>query len=459
MNFITMKRILFLSITALILACSQQPKTEEPVKNVLVNSQVENLNWVEDAVIYEVNIRQFTPEGTFNAFSSHISRLKTLGVDVLWLMPIHPIGEKNRKGTMGSYYSVKDYKAVNPEFGTMGDLKMLVEQAHLQGMYVIIDWVANHTSWDNVWIEEHPDWYAKDSTGNMYYPADWTDVVQLDYDVPELHDGMIDAMQYWIDEADIDGFRCDVAGMVPVEFWNKARTTFDEGKPVFMLAEDEKTYELVEKAFDMNYAWHLHHIMNQIAKGEADAVTLKDYFAQYDSIFSKGVIRMNFITNHDENSWNGTVFERFGDGMKTFAVMSFTVPGMPLIYSGQEAGLNKRLDFFEKDAIDWTNEEYVEFYQTLITLKKEYEVFWNGADGGSMEVLATDNDSVFVFNRSKGNDDIFVLLNLSEAENTLTIPEGFAGAYEEYFTEETEILNAGEELVLEPWQYNVYIAK
>lgn len=454
-----MKKALYIILVAVTFACGQQTPTEEITKNVLIDSKVESVNWAEDAVIYEVNIRQYTPEGTFNAFIPHISRLGELGVDILWLMPIHPVGEKNRKGTLGSYYAVKDYKAVNPEFGSIDDLKSLIDQAHMQGMYVIIDWVANHTAWDNAWITEHPEWYAKDSTGEMYYPADWTDVVQLDYNVDELHEGMIDAMHFWIDEADIDGFRCDVAGMVPVEFWDKARATFDEGKPVFMLAEDEQNYKLMENAFDMNYAWHLHHLMNEIAKGNDSVHALKEYFAQYDTVFSENVIRMNFITNHDENSWNGTVFERMGDGVKAFAVMSFTVPGMPLIYTGQEVGLNKRLAFFEKDEVDWSGEEYTEFYQSLITLKKENDVFWNGEAGGSLELLCVKNKQVFAFKRANGNDNVYVLLNLAGVENNIVLPEGFAGAYKEYFSDETEILNAGDELALAPWEYKVLIAK
>jgi glycosidase len=356
-----MKNVLYVLLAVVFFACTSQSTEQAEATKTTVQRTVETVEWAEDAIIYEVNIRQFTPEGTFTAFKPHIARLKDLGVDILWIMPIHPIGEKNRKGTLGSYYSVKNYKGVNPDFGTLDDFKTLVEEAHLNGMYVIIDWVANHTAWDHDWINENPDWYAKDSLGNMYYPADWTDVCQLNYDNEELHEGMIDALEYWVEEADIDGYRCDVAGMVPTKFWNKARIALDEIKPVFMLAEDEHTYDLMNSAFDMNYAWHMHHIMNQIAKGEESVKELVHYYERYDTIFPKSVYRMNFITNHDENSWNGTVFERLGDGVKTFAVMSYTIPGMPLIYTGQEAGNSKRLEFFEKDEVDWSNEEYVPF--------------------------------------------------------------------------------------------------
>lgn len=450
-----MKQIIYVLMALSLMACGTkpQPKQQEPV--TFVKRTATTVDWAKDAVIYEVNLRQYTPEGTIEAFIPHLARLKELGVDILWLMPIHPIGEKNRKGSLGSYYSVKDYKAVNSDFGTLDDLKSLVEEAHMQGMYVIIDWVANHTSWDHNWITEHPEYYAKDSLGNMYYPADWTDVCQLDYKQQGLHQAMIDALKFWVEEADIDGYRCDVAGMVPVEFWNKARVALDSIKPVFMLAEDEHTYGLMEKAFDMNYAWHMHHIMNQLAK-KADSVSaLREYFERYDTIFPSSVIRMNFITNHDENSWNGTEFERMGEGVKTFAVMSFTLPGMPLLYTGQEAGLNKRLEFFEKDQVNWSNETMVPFYQSLTTLKKENEVFWNGAAGGSMQVLDTTHQSVFVFKRVKGEQEVYVVLNLSAENQEIIVPGGMEGAYKEYFSSQTEVMNAGEKLQLEAWAYKV----
>ncbi|HBH49398.1 MAG TPA: alpha-amylase [Bacteroidales bacterium] len=450
-----MKNVLYVLLAVVFFACTSQSTEQAEATKTTVQRTVETVEWAEDAIIYEVNIRQFTPEGTFTAFKPHIARLKDLGVDILWIMPIHPIGEKNRKGTLGSYYSVKNYKGVNPDFGTLDDFKTLVEEAHLNGMYVIIDWVANHTAWDHDWINENPDWYAKDSLGNMYYPADWTDVCQLNYDNEELHEGMIDALEYWVEEADIDGYRCDVAGMVPTKFWNKARIALDEIKPVFMLAEDEHTYDLMNSAFDMNYAWHMHHIMNQIAKGEESVKELVHYYERYDTIFPKSVYRMNFITNHDENSWNGTVFERLGDGVKTFAVMSYTIPGMPLIYTGQEAGNSKRLEFFEKDEVDWSNEEYVPFYKSLAELKKENEVFWNGASGGDMEILELSDTNVFAFKRVNADDEAVVLLNLSGDEKSIVLPEGMAGAYKDFFTDETFILNAGEKISLAPWDYKV----
>ncbi|MCD4697158.1 MAG: alpha-amylase, partial [Bacteroidales bacterium] len=333
-------------------SCKQQAKKTEHVSGKETSNIASAPEWSKNANIYEVNIRQYTPEGTFKAFESHLPRLKNMGVNILWFMPIHPIGEKNRKGSLGSYYAVKDYKAVNPEFGTLKDFKSLVKTAHDMGFKVILDWVANHTSWDNQWIYDHPEWYSKDSLGQMIAPFDWTDVADLNYDSKPLWDAMIDALKFWVTEADIDGYRCDVAGMVPTEFWERARKELDEIKPVFMLAEAEQA-DHHKSAFDMSYAWELHHIFNEIAKGKKTGDDLENYFVKNDSVYPSSAFRMTFITNHDENSWNGTVMERMGKTGLTFAMLSYTLPGMPLIYSGQEVGLNKRLEFFEKDKINW----------------------------------------------------------------------------------------------------------
>ena len=316
-------------------------------------------DWVKNAVIYEVNTRQYTKQGTFKAFSEHLSRLKELGVDILWFMPIHPIGLEKRKvpegmkTSLGSYYSVQDYKAVNPEFGTEADFKSLVGQAHKMGFKVIIDWVANHTAWDNKWITEHPDWYKQDSTGNIMSAFDWTDVAKLNYDNKEMRKAMIESMKYWIVNCDIDGFRCDVAGEVPADFWEDARAELQKTKPLFMLAENEDKPELYKKAFDAAYGWNMcNGIFSNIAKGKDSLQSIVRLQQKIDSTLTEGSFKMNFTTNHDENSWNGTTREKYGDGEKAFAVLSYTLPGMPLVYSGQEAGLNKRLQFFIKDTID-----------------------------------------------------------------------------------------------------------
>lgn len=390
-------------------------------------------DWHKDATIYEVNIRQYTEEGTFRAFREHLPRLKKLGVDILWLMPVHPIGEKNRKGKLGSYYSVKDYKGINPEFGDKEDFRKLVKEVHKQDMYIILDWVANHTAWDHSWVKEHPEWYTKDSAGNMVSPHDWSDVVDLNYDKQGVRSAMRDAMTYWVEDFNIDGYRCDVAGMVPTDFWENTVNELETIKPVFMLAEDESEVELLDNAFDMHYGWEFHHLMNQIAQGEANAEVLNEYFAKTDSLLDDDDIKMNFLTNHDENSWNGTIEERLGEAHKAMAVLSYTVPGMPLIYTGQEIGLDKRLEFFRKDPVQWKNDPLEDFYAELNTLKEENEALWAPDYGGEFEILETNHpEKAFAYTRKKDGNEVSVVLNLTG--NPLDIKTDITGKYTNYFS-------------------------
>lgn len=428
--------------------------TEAKTKPV---SQVVTPEWAKNAVIYEVNTRQFTPEGTFKALSAHLPRLRELGVDILWFMPIHPIGVENRKGSLGSYYSVKDYKGVNPEFGTFDDFRNLVSEAHALGFKVILDWVANHTSHDHPWTVEHPEWYNRDDKGEIVSPFDWTDVADLNYDDnPALWDAMIDALKFWVAEANIDGYRCDVAGMVPTAFWEKARKELDAIKPVFMLAEDEGQRDLMVNAFDANYAWEFHHIMNKIAKGEKNAEDVWAYFSKEDTLFAPSSYRMMFTSNHDENSWNGTEFERMGEGARTFAVMTYTIPGFPLIYNGQEAGLSHRLLFFEKDHIDWSKgAEFAQFYTSLNRIKKENPALWNADNGGSFEKVNTGREKeVLAFVRQKDENRLLVLLNLTGTEQIISLSEQtLTGIYTDLLSGEKREIAAGQELVLPAWGY------
>jgi len=416
--------------------------------------------WCKDATIYEVNIRQYTPEGTINAFAEHLPQLDSLGVDILWLMPIFPIGEENRKGGMGSAYSVKDYQAVNPDFGTLEDLKNLVAKAHKLGMHVILDWVANHTAWDNELTVQHPDWYKKDSLGNFTPPVpDWADVIHLDYDNIEMQKYMINSLKYWVNEANVDGFRCDVAMMVPTDFWEEARAELDSIKPMFMLAEADQPDHLV-KAFDMNYGWELHHIMNQIAQGKMGTKELDTYFHKYDSLYQSDDIRMNFTSNHDENSWNGTVNERMGDAAEMMAVFSYMVPGMPLIYSGQEAGLDKRLAFFEKDSIEWASSNYRNLYIKLNNLKKRNKALWNGSNGGSLKRINTTSDNVYAFERELEGEKVIAFFNMSDTLQQIVITEAIAPVtLKNYFEGTTITIEEGAEIVLAPWDYLVLTNK
>ncbi|MCH2022101.1 MAG: alpha-amylase family glycosyl hydrolase [Saprospiraceae bacterium] len=415
--------------------------------------------WSKNATMYEVNIRQYSKEGTFKAFQKDLKRIKDLGIDILWFMPIHPIGQKNRKGTEGSYYSVKDYKAVHADYGTIEDFKALVKEAHNLGMHVIIDWVANHTAFDNVWVEEsHKDWYTLDSTGNLQPPigTDWWDVADLNYENSDMRAAMIDALAFWVRECDIDGYRCDVADWVPIDFWNEARAELDKVKPVFMLAEAENP-EHHKKAFDMSYGWEFHFIMNEIAEGKKSVKDIRNYLSNKAKKFQKDAYRLHFTSNHDENSWKGTVKERLGDATKIFAVLSATMEGMPLIYNGQECSLDKRLEFFEKDPIEWQDCSMTEFYKPLLKLNKDNEALWNGNYGGSLNLLSPPEDTIgFAFSRTKGDNEVFCIFNFSNKTRTVEYNnESLSGEFKELF--DNSILNSKvASAELDPWGYLVF---
>ena len=420
-----MKKIFSLALVGLLFASCDSPKpTFEETQSA------PEPHWSANSTIYEVNLRQMTEEGTFKAFQEqHLDRLADMGIEILWFMPIYPIGEENRKGTLGSYYAVKDYQAVSPEHGSMEDFKSLVDAAHAKGMKVILDWVANHTAWDNAWVTEHPEWYTTDSTGKMLPPvADWADVVDLNYDNAEMREEMIQSLEFWLREADVDGYRCDVAEMVPLDFWVDARARIDSVKPNFFLAEGEPAE--LHQAFDMTYAWSFHHLMNEVSRGEKGASDVAAYWAAQDSIYKPEDYRMQFITNHDENSWNGTAIERMGDYRKAFAVMSFTVPGMPLIYSGQEADMNKRLEFFEKDVIDWSNDSLADFYKNLVSIKSENDVLANGKEGATIDFIDAENERLIVYSRSSDLVEVIVMLNLSDEAVSINLEgDRFKGFY------------------------------
>lgn len=442
--------ILFLILLTLILNQGMTAQT---------GSSVKHTEWSRNKMIYELNIRQFSEKGTFKEAEAQLQRLKDMGVGIIWLMPINPIGEKNRKGPLGSYYAVKDYMTVNPEFGTLEDFKSFVSKAHELGLYVIIDWVANHTSWDNVLTESHPEFFNRDSLGN-FLPAvpDWTDVIDLNFDNKDLRRYMTDAMKYWIKETNIDGYRCDVAGMVPADFWNDLRPELDKIKPVFMLAEAENP-ELHEKAFDMTYAWDLHHLMNDVARGSKNVTSIDSYFVANPKRYPADAYRMNFITNHDENSWNGSEFERLKEGVEAFYVLVATSEGMPLMYNGQEAGLSKRLKFFEKDPIEWKESKLKEFYTVLNHLKLKNRALRNGQEGGKMVKLeVSDPKSVYAFAREKGNDKVVVVLNLSGKDAEVRISGNqLKGSYSNLFSGGKSNLSAKETFRMKPWEYRVFV--
>jgi glycosidase len=387
-----------------------------------------HLPWTRQAVLYQINVRQYSQAGTLAAVRADLPRLKQLGVDILWFMPWQPIGRLHRKGSLGSYYSISDYTAVNPEFGTLSDAKALVAEAHRLGFKVILDWVANHTAWDHPWATAHKDWYKLNARGEVYavtfnegLPSEehWDDVVALNYGSAGLRDAMIDAMKFWVREVDLDGFRCDVASLVPTDFWVRARRELDALKPMFLLAESDAAELHTSTAFDMTYDWSLaDQVFKKIGKGEAGAPLLKQWLARQQSPttgYPAHAYRMRFTSNHDFNSWHGTDAELYGDAYPALAVLSFTLPGMPLIYNGQESRLTQRLAFFEKDAIDWKRHELADFYAGLVALKHQHPALAAGQYGAPLTLLDSRPD-VVAFERRLGSDRVRVAVNLSARE-------------------------------------------
>jgi len=423
--------------------------------------------WSRHAVIYEVNVRQYTPDGTLAAFRKHLPRLQALGVDILWLMPVQPIGRKNRKGSLGSYYSISDYQAINPEFGTVADFDAVVSDAHRLGMKVLLDWVPNHTSFDHTWIAAHPDWYVHRADGtivnardNENHDTDWTDVAELNYDNAAMRRAMVDAMRWWLVARHVDGFRCDVAGGVPDDFWKDARAALTKVQPsLFMLAEAEAP-AMHATAFDMTYGWELHHLLNDVAQGKRPTGALDAYFARQDSLYGADAYRMYFTSNHDENSWNGSEFERMGDNHAPAFVLSATaVRGMPLLYTGQEASLRKRLRFFDKDTVDWSGPSLAGFYHALFALKHGQAALANGASGGPQTTLRTDGgDRVYAYTRTRGANTVLVALNFGDAPVDAAyraLPH--AGAYTDWFDKRKVTLAAAGSLRIPAHGYRVLV--
>lgn len=425
------------------------------------HTQVKHLDWSKNATIYEANIRQHSPEGSFKQFESYLPTLKEMGVKIVWVMPINPIGEKHRKGSLGSYYAVRDYRGVNPEFGSPEDFKQLVKAVHAQGMRIIIDWVANHTAWDHPWAHQHPEYYEKDAQGQFIPPvADWADVISLDFNNAALRKEMIESMRFWLTEYDIDGFRCDVAAMVPTDFWNEARAELDKTKKVFMLAEAHEE-ELHEKAFDMSYAWQHKNLFNDIAQGKKTVKDLDAYLNGEEKKYHPDAYRMLHITNHDLNSWEGTEFERLGEATETFLVLSNLMKGMPLLYSGQEAGNTKALKFFERDPIEWKPHPFKSLYSRLFHLKARNQALWNGQAGGEMKRLHTEQDEqVFSFTREKGKNKVVGVFNLSPQSLNVTLPATAMKGRFKNALNDTALPKAKQgkfELTLKPWEYQVFI--
>ncbi|MCW8107188.1 alpha-amylase family glycosyl hydrolase [Alteromonas ponticola] len=416
---------------------------------------LEQPEWSKNAVIYQVNTRQFSQEGSFRGVENGLKRIKSLGADIVWLMPIHPIGEVNRKGKLGSPYAVKDYFAINPEFGCEDDLISLIQYAHTLGLKVILDWVANHSAWDNYLVSTHPDWYAKDHYGN-FRPSpwwDWDDIIEFDFARPALREYMIDAMSYWVSKFDIDGFRCDVAGYVPKDFWEQARSKLDAIKPTFLLAEWESR-ELHEVAFNMTYAWSWNETLHGIAKQGWSLDKLRKYYSWNERAWPKSGYRMTFVSNHDKNAWEGTQYEQFGESLTAAIVLSVLGEGMPLIHNGQEAGETKRLAFFERDPIEWQAHPVGELYQRLIKWKKKVTALWNGSYGATMvQIPNSQMDSIFSFVRQLAQEKVLILINFSASSQSFVLIDAFCEAeYINMLNDEMHSIQAGQRIQLKPWE-------
>ncbi len=400
--------------------------------STVAHAQLTQPEWSKNAVMYEVNVRQYSQEGTFKAVTKDLTRIKGLGVDVLWVMPIHPIGVKNRKGDMGSYYSVQDYKDVSPDYGTKEDFKALVTEAHRLGMKVLIDWVANHTAWDHSWISQHPHWYAQNEKGEIVTQYDWTDVAKLNFESNDMREAMIDAMKFWVSEYDIDGYRCDVAFLVPLDFWEELRRQLEEIKPVYLLAEMEWNADITRKpdtyfvnAFNAAYGWNFMGVTADVAKGTKQLSEMKKELRLNYDAFPTHMHKLLFLTNHDENSWNGTVDEKYGKNWQQFGVMVYTLPqSLPLIYTGEEVGLNRRMKFFEKNNItktEWANKSREGWYKRMTALKHTVPAFHNtgtNADWVEIPLVVTGNtgDEHYAYKRKNGNSEAIVIINFSANE-------------------------------------------
>ncbi|HEY5552934.1 MAG TPA: alpha-amylase family glycosyl hydrolase [Opitutaceae bacterium] len=428
----------------------------EPVQVLGHRVGLEAPAWVRDRVVYEVNVRQFSEAGTFAAVEADLPRIRELGIGVLWFMPIHPIGAVNRKGPLGSYYSVADYRGVNPEFGTHEDFARLVNAAHAAGFKVILDWVANHTAWDHPWTKEQPEFYAKGEDGNFVppYGFDWTDVIQLDYTNRDLWNAMIEDMAFWVQTADVDGFRCDYAKGVPTAFWDEASTHLRAIKPdLFMLAESEMPQHHLA-AFHASYTFSMMHVFNDVAAGKVPVSKIYDELTRNRVRFPTGTAFFRYTTNHDENSWQGTVFERLGDGLEAFAVLSFVLDGVPLIYNGQEAGLDKRLEFFERDPIAWRPHPLARFYKTLCSLKENHPALRTGAQ--MRRIATTAHESIYAVMRTTDAGKVVAICNLTDKEADFAAVEpALKGSWTDVFTGEKVEIGIPFESKLPAWGYRV----
>jgi glycosidase len=440
-------------------ALTTAPALAEPDYTPRDAVQIANAPWTADAVLYQLNTRQFTPEGTFSAAQKHLPRLAAMGVDIIWLMPIHPIGEANRKGSLGSPYAVRDYRAVNPELGSEAEFRAFVDEAHRLGLKVILDWVANHSAFDNPLTISNPEWYTRTPEGALTSPAgtDWSDVADFDYSQPGLREYMTESLAYWVREFGIDGYRADVAGYVPTDFWETARAELDTIKPVFMLAEWEQR-DLHTRAFDATYGWGWKEAMQRLVEDGSGAGAMRGYYAGQSETWPQAAMRMVYTENHDQNSWDGVAAEIYGPAYEAAIALSFVGSGLPLIYNGQESDNDRQLAFFERDPIVWKDSQHAALFAKLIAFKTEARALHNGRFGAAMVEVPTDQTAdVYAFTRGAKGERVFAVFNLSPRPHQVRFNKArHLGSYNDALTGAAVQFTGGETLDLPAWGYRIF---
>lgn len=422
------------------------------------NKQKNNVHpkWSYSTNIYEVNLRQYTLEGTFEAFSRSLPRLKDMGVKTLWFMPITPISKKDRLGELGSYYAVQNYTDTNPEFGTLEDFKKLVTKAHDMGFKIILDFVADHTGNDHAWITEHPEFYNYEENNELLHPHGWSDVSKLNFDVPELREYVIDAMKFWVKEYDIDGYRCDMAHLVPLDFWEQAKKKLSKYKDnLFWFGECE--VPAYHQVFDATYTWRWMHASEEFYHNRMNLQSLITVLYKSVTEFPCSAFRTYFTSNHDENSWNGTEFEKYGDAAQLFAVFSATWNGIPMIYSGQELPNKKRLRFFEKDVIEWQDKfELHDFYKTLLTLHSTNKSLRAGDPEVLTQIIShPDDHQVFSYLRKHETDEVLVILNCCSEGMNFQV-KNVKGVFRNVFGGDDINFDSNGNVYINAWGYLVF---
>ena len=439
----------------------------------LVFFNLESPDWVKNAVVYQINIRQFSNEGNLAAVSQQLPRVKGLGVDILWLMPIFPICEDEKKcdenGTTecwGSPYAPYDFEAIHERYGTSDDLRHLIKTAHDLDLKVILDFVPNHTGWGAKWMQEHPEWYVHKDGKIMPVTSDqgevWADIAQLDLNNKQLREAWMQVHEYWVREFDIDGYREDCAWAIEADWWQELRVRLNKLKPVYMLAEDDvHGKEQFSVCFETNYGWGTHAILKDIFKGIRTVNDLHYHTESIKKRFGKRGWQLNFTQNHDENTWHGAEKDLFGNGADAFTALCFTMEGMGLIYNGQEVSLSQRLSFFNKDEIDWSGVSRAAYFKTLTDLKHRNKALWNGLDGGFIQRITTEySEKVYAFTREKEDDRVVAVFNLSNDPLSISLQNNVKnGLMLDVFSKKQVEIQIGMRMDLVPYAFHIFSSR